>query len=243
MCSINHDLKAIFIHIHKTGGTTIAMNLKKYYGFSTYYLRRPDHTKFCFDKKKKKYINYENRVHGVITYYKTSPFLNKKMNMTPQKWDTYYKFCFVRDPYDRIVSAWNHVNRFNIPFQNFLNLKNTCNDVEYMHTFMAQYRSMINEKAKNYMNFIGHFENLDEDFENILKNIGIVDFLHNKEEKLNVRNHQKFYEYYNQETLDKVNILMKEDFQNLEYKKITDIEEFQKKYNINNNNNDSSITI
>ena len=117
MCSINHDLKAIFIHIHKTGGTTIAMNLKKYYGFSTYYLRRPDHTKFCFDKKKKKYINYENRVHGVITYYKTSPFLNKKMKMTPEKWDTYYKFCFVRDPYDRIVSAWNHVNRFNIPFQ------------------------------------------------------------------------------------------------------------------------------
>ena len=102
---------------------------------------------------------------------------------------------------------------------------------------------MINEKAKNYMNFIGHFENLDEDFENILKNIGIVDFLHNKEEKLNVRNHKKFYEYYNQETLDKVNILMKEDFQNLEYKKITDIEEFQKKYNINNNNNDSPITI
>jgi len=70
-----------------------------------------------------------------------------------------------------------------------------------------------------------------------------VDFLHNKEEKLNVRNHQKFYEYYNQETLDKVNILMKEDFQNLEYKKITDIEEFQKNYNINNNNNDSPITI
>ena len=28
MCSINHDLKAIYIHIHKTGGTTMAMNLK-----------------------------------------------------------------------------------------------------------------------------------------------------------------------------------------------------------------------
>ena len=28
MCSVNHDLKALYIHIHKTGGTTIAMNLK-----------------------------------------------------------------------------------------------------------------------------------------------------------------------------------------------------------------------
>ena len=50
MCSINHNLKAIFVHIHKTGGTTLAMSLKKYYGFKTYYLRRPDHQTFCFDK-------------------------------------------------------------------------------------------------------------------------------------------------------------------------------------------------
>ena len=76
---INHDLKAIYIHIHKTGGTTMAMNLKKYYNFQTYYLRRPDHSQFCFDKKKKKYINYENRIHGIINYYKTSKFINRKM--------------------------------------------------------------------------------------------------------------------------------------------------------------------
>ena len=227
MCSINHDLKAIFIHIHKTGGTTIAMNLKKYYGFETYYLRRPDHEKFCFDKKKKKYINYENRIHGVINYFKTSPHLNRKMKMNQEKWNNYYKFCFIRNPYDRIVSAWNHVNRFNIPFKNFLNLKNTCNDVEYMHMFMPQYRSMINEKAINYIDFIGHFENLDEDFEKILNNLGIENIIHNKNNKLNVRNHKHYNEYYDQEALDKVNILMNEDFKNLDYKKIEKVEELK----------------
>lgn len=232
MCSINHDLKAIFIHIHKTGGTTIAMNLKKYYGFETFYIRRPDHQKFCFDKKKKKYINYENRVHGIINYYKTSPYINKKMKMTPEKWDNYYKFCFIRNPYDRIVSAWNHVNRFNIPFKNFLNLGDTCNDVEYMHMFMPQYRSMINEKAKKYVDYIGFFENLDEDFEKILNNLGVKNIIHNTNSKLNVRIHKPYYEYYDQETLDKVNILMNEDFNNLEYKKIENIEEF--KNDINN---------
>ena len=232
MCSINHDLKAIFIHIHKTGGTTIAMNLKKYYGFETYYLRRPDHQKFCLDKKKKKYINYENRVHGVINYFKTSPHLNKKMNMNYEKWDTYYKFCFIRNPYDRIVSAWNHVNRFNIPFKNFLNLKDLCNDVEYMHMFMPQYRSMINEKANNYINFIGHFENLNEDFDKILNILGVKNIIHNKNNKLNVRKHKHYYEYYDQEALDKVNILMKEDFDNLDYKKIEKLEELKSINNI-----------
>lgn len=234
MCSVNHDLKALYIHIHKTGGTTIAMNLKKHYGFKTYYLRRPDHEKFCFDKKKKKYINYENRVHGIINYYKSSPYINKKMNMTKDKWDSYYKFCFIRDPYDRIVSAWNHVNRFNIPFKNFLNLKDTCNDVEYMHMFMPQYRSMINEKAKKYIDYVGYFENFDNDFEKILNNIGILNILHNKDNKLNVRNHKKFYRYYDQETLNKVNILMNEDFRNLDYKMIENIQDFENKYNINN---------
>ena len=234
MCSVNHDLKALYIHIHKTGGTTIAMNLKKHYGFKTYYLRRPDHEKFCFDKKKKKYINYENRVHGIINYYKTSTYINKRMNMTKEKWDNYYKFCFIRDPYDRIVSAWNHVNRFNIPFKNFLNLKDTCNDVEYMHMFMPQYRSMINEKAKKYIDYVGYFENFDNDFEKILNNIGIVNILHNKHNKLNVRNHKKFYSYYDQETLDKVNILMNEDFKNLDYKMIENIQDFENKYNTNN---------
>ena len=231
MCSINHDLKAIYIHIHKTGGTTIAINLKKYYGFNNYYLHRPDHAKYCFHKTKKKYINYENRFHGVINYYKTSPYINKKMNMTPYKWDTYFKFCFIRNPYDKIVSAWNHVNRFNIPFKNFLNLDKTVNDVEYMHMFMPQFRSMINEKAQKYIDYIGKFENLEEDFEIILKKIGIQKILHDPNKKLNVRIHNKFNMYYeDQETLDKVNMFLKEDFDNLDYEKIENINDFQEKY-------------
>jgi hypothetical protein len=232
MCSINHDLKAIFIHVHKTGGTYISYMLHKYYGFKNYYLHRPDHDKFCFNKKKtNKYINYENRIHGVLAYYKTSPYINKKMKMTPQKWDSYYKFSFIRNPYDKIVSAWYHVNRYNIPFSNFLNLKDICNDVEYMHTFMPQVRNIINEKGKISINFIGHFENLEDDFQIILKNIGVKAIIHDVEKKMNKRGHNPFYEYYDQETLDKVNILLKEDFEKLDYEIITEINNFHKKYN------------
>ena len=236
MCSVNHDLKAVFIHVHKTAGTTLAMTLKKYYGFETFYLRRPDHQTFCFDKKKKKYINFENRVHGILNYYKTSSFINKKMKMNPQKWAAYTKFCFVRNPYDRIVSAWNHVNRFKIPFEHFLNLKQTVNDVEYMHMFMPQHRSMVNEKGKTAIDFIGRFEHLEEDFEKILKLIGIRKIIHNHEHKLNVRPHSHFSNYYDsQKTLNKVNEIMNEDFQYLEYEKINTIEDFKNKFNIISN--------
>ena len=32
MCSINHNLKALFIHIPKNGGSYVAEILSKYYG-------------------------------------------------------------------------------------------------------------------------------------------------------------------------------------------------------------------
>jgi hypothetical protein len=232
MCSINHDLKAVFIHVHKTGGTYLSYMLHKYYGFKNYYIRRPDHDKFCFNKKKTtKFINYENRIHGVLMYYKTSPHINKKMGMTPQKWNSYYKFAFVRNPYDKIISAWNHVNRFKIPFPNYLRLQNICNDVEFMHVFMPQVRNIINEKGKVELQFIGKFENLEEDFCTILKNIGIINIIHESEKKMNVRPHDIFINYYeNQEILDKINDLFKEDFQYLDYKKCDTIEELVETY-------------
>jgi len=237
MCSINHDLKAVFIHVHKTGGTYISYMLHKYYGFKNYYLRRPDHDTFCFNKQKTtKYINYENRIHGVYMYYKTSPHLNRKMGMTPEKWKTYYKFAFVRNPYDKMVSAWFHINRFQIPFKNFLNLDKFCNDVEYMHMFMPQTRNIINEKANIELNFIGKFENLEEDFQKILKNIGIKRIIHDPNKKLNVRRHSEYQKYYtDQDVLDKVNNFLKEDFNLLDYPIANTIDEFKSHYVISLN--------
>ena len=231
MCSINHDLKTIFIHIHKTGGTYISYMLQKYYGFKNYYLRRPDHDIFCMNKKKTtKYLNYENRIHGVLNYFKTSPFINKKMNMTQQKWDTYYKFCFIRNPYDRIISGWYHVNKLNIPFSNYLNLYNRCNDVEFMHVFMPQVRNIINEKGKININFIGQFENLEDDFQKVLKNIGVKDIIHDVKKQMNKREHNPFYTYFGQESLNKVNLILKEDFKFLNFKMFDNITDFFDEY-------------
>ena len=62
--------KCIFIHIPKTGGTSIEYFFKKKGGQRKHALPR---------KIKKEF---------------------------PSKWENYYKFAFVRNPWDRFVSLW-----------------------------------------------------------------------------------------------------------------------------------------
>ncbi len=227
MCSINHDKKAIFIHINKTGGSYIAGTLEKYYGFETFYLKRPDHDVFCHNKRpntKQKY--YENRVHGVYNYYKTSQALNNRMKMTPQKWDEYFKFCFIRNPYDRIISGWNHLGK-KIPFKQYVHMRNMVGDMEYIHVFMPQIRHMINFKNEIQMNFIGHFENLENDFLFVLYHLGFNLPIHDPVVRVNVKKHKKYTEYYDQLTLNKVNQILKDDFDRFDYKMIHTIEELK----------------
>lgn len=227
MCSINHDLKAIFIHVHKTGGSYIAFVLKEYYGFQTYYLKRPDHDIFCLNRRKNLHQkNYENRIHGVYVYYKTSPHLNAKMNMTPQKWESYYKFAFIRNPYDRIISGWNHMNK-QISFKEYIKMKNFVSDMEFIHVFMNQAKHIMNERGQIITNFIGHFETLEEDLDKVLNHLKVFYRIHNPYQIVNSHKHLHFSVYYDQETLNNVNLLIDDDLKHFDYKKCNTISELQ----------------
>ncbi len=211
MCSINHDLKAIFIHVHKTGGSYVASVLKEYYGFETYYLKRPDHDTFCLNRRKNPHQkNYENRVHGVYMYYKTSPHLNAKMNMTPAKWDSYYKFTFIRNPYDRIISGWNHMSK-KIPFPQYVKMGDVVSDMEYIHVFMSQMKHIMNERGELVVQFIGRFEELEEDLDKVLDHLKIYYRIHNPYQRVNSRAHAHYSVYYDQPSLDIVNRIIKDD--------------------------------
>lgn len=171
MCSINHDLKALYIHIPKTGGSYISSVLSKYYKFKNYYLKRPDHNSFCkfYDKSVDK---HENKLFGTYLYYKTSPYLNSIMNMDIHKWNTYKIFTFIRDPVKRLISGYNYCREnnqykninFDIFYKNIIKL----NCWTYWHCFMPQIRHIVNENNENICFFIGNQENMENDLNKVL---------------------------------------------------------------------------
>ena len=177
MCSINHDLKAIYLHIPKTGGSYISSILNKHYGFKNYYLKRPDHNQFTkiVDNSIDK---HENKIMGTYLYYSSSHHLNKIMNMNSQKWKTYRIFSFVREPIKRLLSGYHYIQQKghykNIDFKTFcLNYKQ-INCWSYWHCFMPQISHLINEKNENVCFMVGKQENMENDLKIILESLDLT---------------------------------------------------------------------
>lgn len=246
MCTINHDKKAIFINIPKTGRTYISENLVKYYGFTEYLdgdyedeytLEQIENETFDINKINSK-KSFFNKDIGIINYFKNSKYLNKKINLNDDKWKDYFKFCFVRNPYERVVSGYEYViskamqkaeffksKRSSLQitpltFEQFLNQNKTSfNDFNYIHVFRNQTFQIIDENNNIFVDYIAKYENIEDEFRYILKKIGFTnDEIEHETEPLNVTKHEHFKYYYeNNNILNIINNLYNEDFDNFNY--------------------------
>lgn len=233
MLYINHERKAIFIHIPKTAGSYIADTLVKYYGFVNYINvlvnKRPDHDEICRTNDypiimtgNKKYDNsFFNKCIGILKYCETSEYINEMCDMNSEKWNTYFKFCFIRHPYSRVISAWKHIKQIfpnTLPLNDYIRQnKYNVSNIEYGHIFMSQTVHITDSSGKCGMSMIGRFEHLETDLENILNHIGIYNMIH---ERKKINSSGNYTLKIDRQMLKILNYLFKDDFKHFQYKMV-----------------------
>jgi hypothetical protein len=165
--------KILFVHIAKTGGTSIRAALKRLHWTDPYAIP----------------IHLVNGLTRVLKYRTGAKFprhakaIAAYENIGEPFWSQLFKFVFVRNPWDLQVSSWHHLQRVpNAPtdqfddFEAFLRHKfDRDRPFEYYFEASRQIQShyLTDLDGRIIVDFVGRFERLHQDFEEACRRGGI----------------------------------------------------------------------
>jgi hypothetical protein len=96
------------------------------------------------------------------------------------RFDDYFKFSFVRNPFDRLVSQYTYMAK-RPDLRAFVDLPEDASFSEYLDRiarrehvqWLPQHRFVLDDEGKPLVDFIGRFETFDDDAREVLRRIGI----------------------------------------------------------------------
>jgi len=212
---ISHSHKFIFFATPRTGSATIRNVLDKYSDISSILIS--DITKdFPF-------------------YHHISALeLKRIFECRGWNWDSYEKFCFVRNPYDRVVSLYHHYLRMRKNWK-VRNMKTFKTKLKFIITRPPSFRDYVmnintndrlptslesflcDEDGKILVNEILMYENLKDDLQRFLKKLNIS-VTPEEIPHLNASADRKQYrQYYDEELIKKVKNLYEYEFKRFKY--------------------------
>jgi hypothetical protein len=141
-----------------------------------------------------------------------------------ESWNSYFKFTFVRNPWDRILSCFLDKTKQSIgkswemetykpyadcSFEEFIDYLTQDNILYDAHT--TPQHLLINLSQ---IDFIGKFEYLDKDFNTVQNRLRLPLIKLSRE---NITHHDHYRYYYNKQTKNKIYQLYKDDIEKFQY--------------------------
>jgi hypothetical protein len=161
---ICHPYRCVFIHIPKTGGISVEHVFLDLVGL-TWDSRAPLLLRGNDDPAK----GPPRLAHLTATEYVSLGYLSR------EQFDAYFKFSFVRNPWDRMVSEYKyrgHPMRMSFKTWLFDHLPPRGFTDAYCH-LVPQHEFIYDQEGRLLADFVGRYESLQADFDRVCERLGI----------------------------------------------------------------------
>jgi hypothetical protein len=199
---LSHEYKFIYVHIPKCAGKSITKAIRQ----------QNVHLDFLGATLPQHRDEYG--ISDLWLHHLPASSLQKILH--DEVWKGYFKFAFVRNPWDLVVSYYHyHKKEFDESaefHQHWPSIaerfRRTSNFVDWLHTglyIQPHVNFLTDGGTKLLVDFVGRFENLHEDFRSVCARVG----LHARLGHENQTEHAHYREYYDTATRE----IVRERFQ------------------------------
>jgi len=200
---VSHLKKFIFVKTIKTAGTSVESYFEQYCMPAGTWTQSHHRDEYIGESG---IIGYRGKDKGASTFYNHMPASEIKQLIDTQVWQSYLKFTVVRNPYDKMISAYYFFRKRNDELAD----REAC-DIQDFRKWVSQSNGIIDKQiytidGKCVMDTYIRYENLHDDMKNICEKLGIA---FNKDElpkfKSGYRNQNySMSDFYDQKTAEKV---------------------------------------
>ena len=162
---ICYELSCLYVHIPKTAGQSVEQFFMDRLGLSW----ENDRDRLLLGNNTDPQKGTEKLSHLSAAEYTRCGYIDQA------GFDQLFKFSFVRNPWERIVSEYRYRNYFHHrSFRDFLRHRLPAPgwDDKYRH-IMSQFDMLHDEQGRLLVDFVGRFETLQADFDRVCAQLGI----------------------------------------------------------------------
>jgi hypothetical protein len=209
---ISHKHKCIFVEVPKTGSTSVRAILGKAWKphLNLWQIKQLMETSWT------EFGGRSNRIRAAL--YLLTPE-ERRRETGRRQFESYFKFGFVRNPWDRVVSLYERTEALQL--RNEMSFEQFVDWIQYssatcVHSSPHRYQLdwFVDSNGNLLADFIGRFERLDEDWAFVAQKLGVEEKLPHRRENPRARH---YTEYYTPRTRDVIAARFKVDIERFGY--------------------------